>query len=59
MINSRDREEIRERVLEATDGEGVHAVLQTISGQVPMALSQACVRPGGVISCVGMEKMVG
>ncbi len=58
-FNSRDREEIRERVLDATGGEGVHVVIQTISGEEPMALSQACVRSGGVISCVGMEQFVG
>jgi threonine dehydrogenase-like Zn-dependent dehydrogenase len=58
-INSRDPDEIRDRVLELTGGKGVHAVLQTISGQEPMALSQACVRRCGAISCVGMEQFVG
>jgi threonine dehydrogenase-like Zn-dependent dehydrogenase len=32
-INSRDKDEIRARVQDLTAGEGVHAVLQTISGQ--------------------------
>jgi threonine dehydrogenase-like Zn-dependent dehydrogenase len=59
VINSRDQDEIRERVMEVTGGEGVHVVLQTISGDAPMALSQACVRTCGVISCVGMEQFVG
>lgn len=59
VINSRSDEEIRERVMDATDGEGVHMVLQTISGGDTMALSQACVRHCGVISCVGMEQFVG
>lgn len=58
-LNTRDPDEIRERVLDCTDGEGVHVVLQTISGAEPMALSQACVRRCGVISCVGMEQFVG
>src|SRR5262245_60070571 len=59
LVNSREPEEIRERVMEVTDGEGVHVVLQTISGSEPMALSQACARHGGVISCLGMEQLVG
>ncbi len=58
-ITSREPEEIRDRVMELTSGQGVHAVLQTISGQEPMALSQACVRHCGSISCVGMEQFVG
>lgn len=59
VLNSRDKDEIRERVMEATGGEGVHAVIQTIAGEEPMELSQACVRHGGVISCIGMEQFVG
>jgi threonine dehydrogenase-like Zn-dependent dehydrogenase len=59
VINSRDDEEVREHIMEATGGQGVHVVLQTISGEEPMALSQACVRHGGVISCLGMEQFLG
>lgn len=59
VINSRDRDEIVARVLELTGGEGVHAVLQTISGEEPMGVSQACVRRFGVVSCVGMEQFLG
>lgn len=59
LVNSHDASEIRETVMDLTGGEGVNVVLQTISGSEPMALSQACVRHGGVISCVGMEQLVG
>jgi threonine dehydrogenase-like Zn-dependent dehydrogenase len=59
LINSRDADEIAARVLDLTSGEGVHAVLQTISGEEPMAISQACARRFGVVSCVGMEQFVG
>ncbi len=59
LVNSRDAAEIGEAVMELTGGQGVHVVLQTISGSDPMALSQACVRHCGVISCVGMEQFVG
>jgi threonine dehydrogenase-like Zn-dependent dehydrogenase len=59
VLNSRDRDEIHERVMELTGGEGVHVVVSTISGDEPMALSQACVRHCGTISCIGMEQFVG
>jgi threonine dehydrogenase-like Zn-dependent dehydrogenase len=59
LINSREKDEIAARVLELTGGEGAHAVLQTISGEEPMAISQACARRCGVVSCVGMEQFVG
>lgn len=58
VINSRDNSEVRERVMQLTRGEGVPAVLQTISGTT-MELSQTCARHGGVISCVGADQFVG
>jgi len=58
-VESRDPDEVRSRVMELTDGEGVHVVVQTISGADTMALSQACARHCGAVSCIGMEQFVG
>ena len=59
VVSSRDDEEIAALVREATGGDGVHAVIDTISGTSSMATAHACVRPGGVIACLGMDHFTG
>jgi threonine dehydrogenase-like Zn-dependent dehydrogenase len=59
VISSRDGEEVRERVRELTRGQGAPAVIASVSGAGPLALAQGCVRAGGVISCIGMDQVVG
>jgi alcohol dehydrogenase len=58
-VDSRDEEEIREAVMSHTGGEGAHVVVDTISGPESMAVAHACVRPGGTISCLGMDHFMG
>ena len=58
-IDSRDVEEIRERVMELTGGEGAHAVIDTVSNTGSMATAHACVRAGGAIATLGMEGFKG
>lgn len=58
-LDSRDVEEIREAVREATGGQGAHAVVDTISGPASMETAHACVRPGGWIACLGMDHFMG
>ncbi len=58
-IDSRDTEEIRERVMELTGGQGAHAVIDTISGTSSMEAAHACVRAGGTIAVLGMDHFKG
>jgi threonine dehydrogenase-like Zn-dependent dehydrogenase len=58
-IDSRELEEIRERVMELTGGEGAHAVIDTVSNTASMATAHACVRAGGAIATLGMEGFKG
>jgi len=58
-IDSRDTEEIREKVMELTGGEGAHAVIDTISGTSSMEAAHACVRAGGTIATLGMDHFTG
>lgn len=59
VIASRDVDEIREEVKELTDGEGVHIVVDSISGPATMATAHATVRAGGTISELGMDHFMG
>lgn len=59
VVDSRDTEEIATLVREATGGDGAHAVVDTISGTSSMEAAHACVRVGGVISCLGMDHFTG
>ena len=59
VIESREDDEIKALVMEATGGEGAHAVVDTISGTGSMATAHACVRAGGTISCLGMDHFMG
>lgn len=56
---SRDDEEIAALVREHTGGVLAHAVVDTISGTGSMTTAHACVRPGGVIACLGMDHFKG
>jgi alcohol dehydrogenase len=59
LVASREPEEIRERVREATTGRGAHVVVDTISGPASMRAAHAAVRPGGTIACLGMDHFMG
>ena len=59
VIESRDPDEIRQLVREQTRGQGVHVVVDTISGAESMAAAHACVRAGGTIACLGMDHFTG
>jgi threonine dehydrogenase-like Zn-dependent dehydrogenase len=59
VVSSREPDEIKEQVMEATSGEGAHVVVDTISGPESMATAHACVRAGGTISCLGMDHFMG
>jgi threonine dehydrogenase-like Zn-dependent dehydrogenase len=59
LVTSREPDEIRERVREATGGEGAHVVVDTISGTESMAAAHSCVRAGGTIACLGMDHFMG
>ncbi len=59
LVSAREQDEIRELVMEATGGQGAHVVVDTISGSSSMASAHACVRPGGTISCLGMDHFMG
>jgi alcohol dehydrogenase len=58
-IDSRDDEEIRQLVMEHTDGEGAHVVVDSISGAASMTTAHATVRAGGTIACLGMDHFMG
>jgi acetaldehyde dehydrogenase (acetylating) len=55
VVTSRDTDEIREQVMEMTNGEGAHVVIDSISGKSSMAAAHATVRAGGAIGCLGMD----
>ncbi|HJZ62403.1 MAG TPA: alcohol dehydrogenase catalytic domain-containing protein [Miltoncostaeaceae bacterium] len=59
VLSSRDTEEVLDHVREHTGGDLAHAVMDSISGPESMATAQACVRPGGTISCLGMDHFMG
>lgn len=59
VVDSRDAEEIRELTLEASGGDGAHAVIDTISGTSSMESAHAVVRPGGSIAALGMDHFMG
>lgn len=59
VTESRDDEEIAALVREHTGGGLAHAVIDTISGASSMTTAHACVRPGGVIACLGMDHFKG
>lgn len=58
-VDSRDDEEIRQLVMEHTNGEGAHVVVDSISSPGSMATAHATVRPGGTIACLGMDHFMG
>lgn len=55
VFTSRDPDEIRAQVMELTNGEGAHVVVDAISGKASMATAHAMVRNGGTIACLGMD----
>ena len=56
---SRNPEEIREIVAEATGGQGAHGVVDTISSTESMEAAYAAVRSGGTIASMGMDHFMG
>jgi threonine dehydrogenase-like Zn-dependent dehydrogenase len=58
-VDSRDRDEIVEAVMEHTGGQGAHLVVDTIANSGSMATAHAAVRAGGTISCLGMDHFKG
>jgi threonine dehydrogenase-like Zn-dependent dehydrogenase len=42
-----------------TGGHGARVVIASVSGASPLATAHACVRAGGVISCIGLDQAVG
>lgn len=58
-LATRDTDEIKARVLELTDGQGAHVVVDSISGKDSMATAHATVRAGGAIACLGMDHFMG
>lgn len=59
IITTRDNDEIRERIHELTNGQGVHVVVDSISGPESMATAHTAVRAGGTIACLGMDHFKG
>lgn len=59
IIETRDPEQIAEQVAEITGGQGVHTVVDTISGSDSMTTAYGCIRPAGTISCLGMDHFLG
>jgi threonine dehydrogenase-like Zn-dependent dehydrogenase len=59
LLETRDPEEIRERVRELTRGEGAQVVVDSISSGESMAAAHAAVRAGGTIACLGMDHFMG
>ena len=58
-VTTRNPDEIRELVREATDGHGAHVVVDTISSEASMQGAHAAVRAGGSIACLGMDHFKG
>lgn len=58
-VTTRDPEEIRELVREATDGHGAHTVVDSVSNASSMEAAHAAVRAGGAIACLGMDHFMG
>ncbi len=58
-VTTRDPEEIRTLVREATDGQGAHTVVDTVSNTESMEAAHASVRAAGSISCLGMDHFMG
>lgn len=58
-LTTRDPEEIRQLVREATDGHGAHTVVDTVSNTASMEGAHAAVRAGGAIACLGMDHFMG
>lgn len=48
------REDVRQRVLDATDGQGAHAVIEAVGAPETVHLSFELVRVGGTVSIVGV-----
>jgi alcohol dehydrogenase len=59
LVETRDPEEIRERVRELTRGEGAQVVVDSISSGDSMAAAHAAVRAGGTIASLGMDHFMG
>ena len=55
VITAREPDEIKELVMEMTNGEGAHVVVDSISGKSSMVAAHATVRAGGSIACLGMD----
>lgn len=47
-------EDVRQRVFEATDGQGAHAVIEAVGSQETVHLAFELVRTGGTVSVVGV-----
>lgn len=48
------KEDVRQRVFEATDGRGAHAVIEAVGAQETVHLAFELVRTGGTVSVVGV-----
>jgi 2-desacetyl-2-hydroxyethyl bacteriochlorophyllide A dehydrogenase len=48
------KEDVRQRVLEATDGQGAHAVIEAVGAPETVHLAFELVRTGGTVSVVGV-----
>ena len=48
------KEDVRQRVLDATDGQGAHAVIEAVGAQETVHLAFELVRTGGTVSVVGV-----
>ena len=48
------REDVRQRVLDATDGQGAHAVIEAVGAPETVHLAFELVRTGGTVSVVGV-----
>jgi threonine dehydrogenase-like Zn-dependent dehydrogenase len=55
----RDAEEITEFARNATRGQGARVVIDSVSNTDSMQAAHGAVRPGGTISCLGMDHFMG
>jgi threonine dehydrogenase-like Zn-dependent dehydrogenase len=59
VVETRDPAEAGELVRGLTGGHGARVVIASVSGDAPLATAHACVKAGGVISCIGLDQAVG
>jgi threonine dehydrogenase-like Zn-dependent dehydrogenase len=59
VSDARDTEEIAEFAREHTRGQGARVVIDSVSNTASMQAAHGSVRPGGTISCLGMDHFMG